>query len=237
MPGIENQKVVLIGGTMGMGLAAAVAAAERGAHVVVASRKQSNVDEALEQLPAGSEGFVLDASDEDAVREFFPKVGPFDHLVFTAGTHVSFTALSDVSLAYARACFEDRFFMPFMAAKYGSPHLRPHGSIVLTSGVAAARPAAGVVVHSSTSGAVETLTRALAVELGPLRVNAVRVGPLQRSLDDDPERAELFEAILRRLPVGRFGQWSEVGAAYVHLMENGYVTGSVMDLDGGYVLV
>jgi NAD(P)-dependent dehydrogenase (short-subunit alcohol dehydrogenase family) len=220
-----------------MGFATAAAAAAAGADVVVASRSQENVDKALAGLPDGVEGYQLDASDEAAVRSFFDKIGPFDHLVFTAGQHIVFTPFAELTTQQAREWFDNRYWMAFTAAKHATGHLRPHGSITFTSGIAPVRPAPGVAVQAVAAGAIETLTRALAVELGPIRVNTVRVGPLERSLHDDPERAELFKAITAKIPTRRFGTWDEVGAAYLYLMQSGFTTGTVLQLEGGYVLV
>jgi NAD(P)-dependent dehydrogenase (short-subunit alcohol dehydrogenase family) len=119
---------------------------------------------------------------EEHVRDFFNHIGAFDHLVFTAGERVQLGSLSETNVEQARHVFDLSFWGAFMAAKYGSGHIRSGGSIVLTSGVVGRRPHKGRTVGAGICGAVEALTRALAVELAPIRVNAVCPGPVRTEM-------------------------------------------------------
>ena len=133
---LQNKRIVILGGSSGIGLATAQAVAREGARLVIASSRQTSVDRALATLPAGSEGHVLDLSDEAAVRALFVLLGPFDHLVYTAGENIRLGLLSATDIAAAERFWRIRYWGAFMAAKYGSPNLNENGSITLTSGLA-----------------------------------------------------------------------------------------------------
>lgn len=237
---LSNKRVVLLGGTSGIGFATAQVAAREGAEVVVSSSKPASVQRALAHLPDGSEGHVLDLSREEQVRDFFDRLGEFDHLVFTAGEQLQLEELAAISLEQARRFFDLRFWGAFIAAKYGSRRIRTGGSIVLTSGTAGQRPKKGWTVAASIVGAVEALTRALAVELAPIRVNVVCPGLVRTDLwDNMPEatRSAMYQATSQALPVGRIGEASDLAETYLYLMREGYSTGQVIIVDGGATLV
>ncbi|MFJ8995314.1 SDR family oxidoreductase [Streptomyces sp. NPDC102279] len=238
--GLRGQRVVVIGGTAGIGFAVAEAAAREGAEVVVASRRRESVDAALKRLPAGAGGEVLDATDEEAVREFFGRTGAFDHLVYTAGESLLLGSLAESDLTRARGFLDTRLWGAYTAVKHGAPAIREGGSVVLTTGTAGRRPMPGTTVAASLCGAMESLTRALALELAPLRVNAVSPGVVRTELWRDlpaQDREGLFASAAGSLPVGRAGEPEDIAEAYLYLMRGGYSTGSVVVVDGGGVLV
>jgi NAD(P)-dependent dehydrogenase (short-subunit alcohol dehydrogenase family) len=154
------------------GLEVAKQAASQGASVVIASSSAERVQKAVESV-GKAQGQAVDVSDERAVATFFSKLGTFDHLVFTAGDSLHLPALAATDLQQARRAFELRYWAALAAVKYGSAHIRKEGSIVLTTGIAGQRPQKGWVITASVCGTIEALTRALAVELAPIRVNAV----------------------------------------------------------------
>ena len=232
----ENKRIVILGGTSGIGLAVAQAAAAQGARVVVASSTQDRVAEALRTLPPGAEGRALDLTDEPTVEAFFAATGAFDHLVYTAGEALALAPLAETDTAEARRFFELRYWGAVTAAKHGHRRIRPGGSIVFTTGVAGARPRPGWTVAASICAALEGLTRALAVELAPLRVNIVSPGvvktPLWRGMAAEARDA-LYAAESARLPVGRVGEPAEIAAGYLYLMSQTYGTGQTLVIDGG----
>ncbi|MFI2203281.1 SDR family oxidoreductase [Streptomyces sp. NPDC020192] len=238
--GLQGQRIVVIGGTSGIGLAVAEGAAREGATVVVASRRQESVDAALKRLPESAEGQVLDATDEDAVRGFFERTGAFDHLVYTAGEPLLLESVAEASVDRARRFLDTRLWGAYTAVKHGVASIRPGGSVVLTTGTAGRRPVPGSSAASALCGAMESLTRALAVELAPVRVNVVSPGLVRTELWRDlPEevREGLFRSSAESLPVGRVGEPADVAEAYLYLMRGGYGTGSVVVVDGGGTLV
>jgi NAD(P)-dependent dehydrogenase (short-subunit alcohol dehydrogenase family) len=237
---LDGKRVVVLGGSSGIGLATAQAAAKQGAAVVIASSRQTRVDEGLATLPSGSEGRVVDLADEAAVRGLFAGLGPFDHLIFTAGETLQLGSLADTDIAVARGFFNLRYWGAFTAAKYGSVNIRPGGSIVFTSGIAGQRPRPGWALGASICSAMEGLTRALAVELAPIRVNIVSPGVVKTPLwaeMAEADRTALYSQMVEKLPVGHVGEASEIAEAYVYLMGQSYATGQVLVVDGGAVLV
>ncbi len=236
----DSQRIVILGGTSGIGLATAERAAAEGATVIVASSRADRIDAALERLPTTAEGYTVDVRREEEIREFFSRVGSFDHLAFTAGETLQIGALADTDVEAASRALDTRVWGAYAAVKHAAAHLRPDGSIVLSSGIASTRPGANWTVASSICGAVDALTRALAVELAPIRVNAVASGVVRSNLWRDmseEDRSAMYESLSRALPVGRVGEVSDIAETFIYLMRNGYSTGSVVTVDGGSVLV
>ena len=231
---LQDQRVVVLGGTSGIGLATARLAADQGASVIVASSNASSVQRALAALPSSAAGEAVDLTDSAAVAAFFAGLDPFDHLVFTAGEALTLLEIGTMDLAKARQAFELRYFGALGAVSAAVPRLRPGGSVVLTTGAAGDRPGPGWSVAASICGAMDSLVRALAVELAPLRVNAVKPGVVRTPLWRD---ALDYDATAGHLPVQRVGEPEDIAAAYVYLMNQPYATGSIVSVDGGHVLV
>lgn len=237
---LNGKRIVVLGGSSGIGLAVAQASAASGASVVIASSRQVRIDQALAMLPSGTEGHCLDISDADAMRTFFERLGGFDHLVFTAGETLQIGKLTETDPAVAQRFFQVRYWGAYFAAKYGSGGIRAGGSIVFTSGSAGRRPRSGWSLGASICSAMEGLTRALAVELAPIRVNIVAPGLVKTALwagMQEADREALYRQSAEKLPVGHVGEAAEVAQAYLYLMQQTYGTGEVIVVDGGGVLV
>jgi NAD(P)-dependent dehydrogenase (short-subunit alcohol dehydrogenase family) len=237
---LEGKRIVVLGGSSGIGLATAQAAAKEKASVVIASSQKARVDQALATLPAGALGDVLDLADETAVQALFAQLGGFDHLVFTAGETLQLGRLASTDVETARRFFGLRYWGACLAAKYGSGSIRPGGSIVFTSGLAGQRPHAGWALGASICSAMEGLTRALAVELAPIRVNIVSPGVVKSPLwagMTEADRMALYRQTAEKLLVGHVGQTQEIAEAYLYLMRQTYGTGQVLVVDGGGALV
>jgi NAD(P)-dependent dehydrogenase (short-subunit alcohol dehydrogenase family) len=238
--GLQDKRVVVLGGSSGIGLAVAQLAAAQGAKVVIASSSAERVQKAVESIGREVQGHAVDVSDERAIAAFFSKLGSFDHLIFTAGDSLHLHDLASTDLQQARHAFELRYWAALAAVKYGSPHIRQGGSVVLTTGIAGQRPRKGWVIAASVCGTIEALTRALAIELAPIRVNAVSPGMVRTNLWQNmgaEEREALFESVGKSLPVGRVGEASDIAQAYLFLMQEGFGTGQTIVVDGGAVLV
>jgi NAD(P)-dependent dehydrogenase (short-subunit alcohol dehydrogenase family) len=237
---LQNQRVVIIGGTSGIGLAIAQQSITHGAEVVVASSRQASVDSALAELGEAATERALDVLDPAAVQQFFDALGEIDHLVYTAGEPLSLMPIGELDLERARGFFQIRYFAALSAIHAAAPHLRARGSITLTSGSAAERPGAGWALAASVCGAVNSLTRALAIELAPIRVNAVAPGvvrsPLWSQLSE-ANRAAMYTQLGEPLPVGRVGEVDDIAQGYLYCMTQQYGTGTVLNLDGGTLLV
>jgi NAD(P)-dependent dehydrogenase (short-subunit alcohol dehydrogenase family) len=236
---LRGQRVVIAGGTSGIGLATAKAATRCGAQVTVISRQPASIDQALAQLPPGTRGRAADLTDPALVCRLFADLGDIDHLVFTAGEPLALLALATLDLDRAREFFNLRYFGALWAAHAAAPHLNPGGSITLTSGIAGRRPGPGWAVAASICGAVESLTRALAVELAPIRVNAVAPGvvrsPLWASMTP-ASREQLYHDTAAAIPAGRVGEPADIAHAYLYCLTQPFATGSILTVDGGTVL-
>jgi NAD(P)-dependent dehydrogenase (short-subunit alcohol dehydrogenase family) len=237
---LSEKRIVVLGGSSGIGLAVAQQAVALGARAIIASSNADRVKQAVATLEGKAEGHALDLSNERDIQNFFQKIGDFDHLVFTAGDTLQLSELAATDLTKARHAFELRYWAALAAVKYASPHIRKGGSIVLTTGVAGRRPHKGWTVAASVCGTIEALTRALAVELAPIRVNAVCPGVVRTNLwqnMDANAREQLFENVGKSLLVGRVGEAGEIARTYIFLMQEGYSTGQTVVVDGGAALV
>ena len=236
---LTEQQIVVIGGSSGMGLATARAAAHEGAVVTVASSSRERVDAALAELPASCDGAVLDVRDESSITALFERVSEFDHLVFTAGDAFTPRRLTEMSLADTRAALDVRFWGAVDVIRFAAPRLRAGGSIALTTGTVGQRPAPGAALAAAGAGAAEGLVRGLAAELAPLRVNAVRAGAIRTPLWNpvpESQRDALFARLAQRTLAGSMGEPEEIAMAHLYLMRNRYVTGTVLTVDGGLLL-
>lgn len=237
----QGQRVAVIGGTSGIGLAVAQAALAQGASVVVGSSSAAKVRAAQEQL-AGAESLAIDVKDEASVVAFFERVDALDHLVFTAGDWAMAGAgpITNLDVAAAASQFGVRFWGALTCVKHAVKRMRETGSITLTDGTIAHRPRKGAALSSAMAGAVEHLGRALAVDLAPIRVNVVCPGAIRTGVWDmipAEQREERFQNMFKRLPAKRIGEPSEVAEAYLYLMRGGYTTGQVLHVDGGAMVI
>jgi NAD(P)-dependent dehydrogenase (short-subunit alcohol dehydrogenase family) len=235
---LTGKRAVFIGGSSGMGLAAAQLALKVGAQVVIAGRSREKLEQAKKEMGGRAEALSLNATDEAAVKAFFQQVGTFDHLVttITSGERKAFLKLD---MAVAKAHFDGKFWGQWLAAKYGAPQIKAGGSITFFSGIWSHRPPAEVAVIAAMNSGIEGLTRALAVELAPLRVNAVPPGlidtPLYASMPAEVRKG-MFAAYGAATPAKRVGRPEEVAQTVVYLMANTFTTGSIIFVDGGYIL-
>ena len=234
--GIENESVVIIGGSSGMGLAIAEEAADAGAAVIIAGRSQGKLNDAQRAISGDITTHIVDLSDEGSIRKLFESIGSFDHLVIT-GSSVKTGQLRELSLADARASMDSKFWGLYTAARYA--RIRPRGSMTFFSGILSRRPSPGLASLAAINAAVEALGRALAVELAPIRVNVVSPGlidtPAYATMSDDA-RKDMFAAAAKRLPVGRVGKPEDIASLTLELMRNTFLTGIVVDVDGGALL-
>jgi NAD(P)-dependent dehydrogenase (short-subunit alcohol dehydrogenase family) len=237
---LHGAHVLVLGGTSGIGYAVAESAARAGARVTVVSSNPERVGQAVRSLPDETAGHAADLTDATAIAALLGEIGPIDHLVFTAGENLTMSTVDELDFDAARRFFALRYFGALAAVKAAASLVRPGGSIVLTTGNAKDRPQAGWSVGSSICGAIEALTRALAVELAPIRVNAVSPGvvrsPLWDGLDETV-REQLYADTAKTLPVGRVGEPQDIAEAYLYLMNERFATGSIITVDGGGVLV
>jgi NAD(P)-dependent dehydrogenase (short-subunit alcohol dehydrogenase family) len=233
-----TSRVVVIGGTSGVGLAVASAARKIGAQVVVGSPAAKSVERALAQLP-GATGHPVDVTSTESVQSFFDRVGEFDHLVYTAGDAITGGPITSYDPQEAQRFFDIRLFRALDTVRAALSSLRPTGSITLTAGSVAYRGGPGMVLGAAMSGAVISAARSLASELAPRRVNVVALGivrtPLWSGMTAD-EQKSLFASAADKTLVGRVAEPEDVAKSFIHLMDQDYATGTVSLVDGGGVL-
>lgn len=228
------QKTVIIGGSSGMGLAAAKMLYSLGHEIVIASRSKEKLDKAVKTI-GQVKSQVLDITKEKEIAHFFKTVGPFDHLVTTAADFVMGSFL-EMPTEKAKQFFDSKFWGQYLAAKYGAPQMRKGGSITFFCGVAGQKPFLHFSAGSAINAALEGLTRALALELSPLRVNAISPGTIVTPVWDsvpEKERISQFEEAAKKLPAKRVGTPEDIAQAVLYLIQCGYATGSVVYVDGG----
>jgi len=235
---LEGKTIVVLGGSTGMGLATAKAAAAEGAQVVITGRSQEKLQAALAQLPAGSRSAALDVADEAGTRSLFEQIENVDHLFITAASvTVGTTIASDIETL--RPSMDTRFWGSLYAAKYGAAKMKNGGSITFMSGTSAWKPRPGGAVGSASCGAIEAFGRSLAIDLAPIRVNTIAPGLIDTPLIDamlGEHKAPIIEREIARQPVKRAGTPEDIADAVLFLMKNGYVTGITLTVDGGRML-
>jgi NAD(P)-dependent dehydrogenase (short-subunit alcohol dehydrogenase family) len=218
----DGRHVVVLGGTSGIGRAVAQAARVAGARVTVLGRDT--------EIPC-------DLTDPASVTRAFERTGPIDHLVLTAGARVGSPRLEQLTDAELALTYEVKLFGNLRAIRAALPVLRPHASITLTSGLLSRKPSAGGLLKGSVNAAVEAAARQLAKELAPRRVNVVSPGVIDTELwGSDATRNATLARIGAGLPAGRVGRPDELAQVYLLAMGTGFMTGAVIDVDGGGLL-
>ena len=243
MHDLSGRRALFVGGSSGIGLASARLFHSLGATVILAGRSAARLEAARQALGNASsvETVAFDFAETGQVDEALAQlpVGGIDHLVITAAS-VTHGPFSEQPLAELRAMFDSKFWGAYGMVRAALPYLRAGGSIVLFSGVLSRRPGINCAALGAACAAVEALTRGLALELGPrLRVNCIAPGMVRTELHDrvPAERREaMFEKTGSSLPVGRIGQPEEIAEAVLLAATTGYMTGHVLDMDGGHLV-
>ncbi|MFO0299269.1 MAG: SDR family oxidoreductase [Pseudomonadota bacterium] len=232
---LQGQRAAVVGGGSGIGLARARALAAAGAEVVIAGRTEARLRAAAEAAPA-LRWRVLDASVEAQVVAFFEAESPLDHLVLCANAGGTIGPFAGLDTAAMRAYFDNKLWAYLHALKHAGRALRPGGSVTLVNGAASQLAAPGMGALAVVNGGLDALVRPLALELAPSRVNAVAPGVVETPYWDKMDaaaRASFYAAAARGVPVRRTGRAEDVADAVVFLAGNGFVTGTVLLIDGG----
>ncbi|VAV93676.1 3-oxoacyl-[acyl-carrier protein] reductase [hydrothermal vent metagenome] len=237
----SGQRVVVTGITGGIAKATIQYLAACGAEVVVSARSAEKLEHAMANITGKVSGHVMDVTDSKNIEQFFNRVGAFDHLVTPAATSM-FAPIREMDFEAARALLESKQWGQMLCVHYAVPYISEHGSITLFSGTVTQKPLAGATMFAAVGAATEAAGRIWALELAPIRVNTVVPGVIATSIWEEltggPEAArEQLDAIAASLPVQRIGTADDIAKAVVFLMDNGFVNGLSLVVDGGHRLI
>lgn len=238
-----HDRVVVIGGSSGMGLEVAKKLLGAGAEVVIAGRSEERLRAARTTLGVERvETVTADIGERSQVAALFARAGRLSHVVVTAAD-LPYGPVLDLTEHDLMRSVRSKLLGPLFVAQESAARLSPGGSITFTSGIAARRPMRGGSAAAALNSGLEGLVRALAVELAPIRVNAVSPGwtdtPIWGGMPGmtAERKREVFTSMAARLPTGRIGRPEDIAEAVVYLMKSQFSTGTVLDVDGGHRLV
>ena len=237
---LSGQRVVITGVTSGIGRASAKVLLSAGAEVVVSARSQAKLDKALDSLSGPVSGHVLDLLDVDAIPALFERVGQFDHLVTPAASGM-FAPIRDMDFPAAREILESKQWGQMQTVYHGVKKMRERGSITLFSGTVTQKPLPGATMFAAVGAATEASARVWGLELAPIRVNTIVPGiidtPIWANLFGEDAAAAAMNGYADALPVKRVGTSQDVAKAVAFLIDNGFVNGVSLVVDGGHRLI
>ncbi len=232
--GLEDQSVLIIGRPSGIAGAIVTAARDAGAEVVIAGRDRAPLD-AVYANDADVTTEVVDLTDEASIAALAERLGTVDHIVSTASARAR-GRLADLDRDAIRLSFDTKVIGPLMLAKHFAPRMNQHGSILIFAGVASAKIAVGTMGVAITNASAEVLARSLALELAPIRVNAISPGVIDTGAWDafgEEGKADYFAHISSSNPAGRIGAVEDVASGVIFALTNTFLTGTTLHIDGG----
>lgn len=247
-PALSGRRIIVVGAGSHTGRKLAQTAAEAGAELILAGPDRRKLEWTAAELAATNHGQAgprrpadvveLDLADESSIAALAARVGRFDHLVSTAAMPAN-GPLAELELAAVQRAFAAKVIGPLLLAKHLATQVEPGGSFTFFSGVAAWRPAPSRTVMATTNGALAFLVQALAVEIAPVRVNAVSPGIVDTGAWDGlgADKAAFLRGVAERNPARRVGTVEDLVDAVLFALGNPYVTGTVLHVDGGGRLV
>ena len=231
---LKDQTVLVIGRGSGLARAVALAALDAGARVIAAGRDQEILSAAYVGEP-GVSTEIVDLTDEGSIAALGERLGSIDHVVSTASARAR-GRVTDLDRDAIRLSFDTKVIGPLMLAKHLAPRMNQGGSFVIFSGVAAAKIAVGTLGVAITNAAADTLARSLALELAPIRVNAISPGVIDTGAWDDfgeQGKADYFADISARNPARRIGAPGDIAQGVLFAMTSTFLTGQTLHIDGG----
>jgi NAD(P)-dependent dehydrogenase (short-subunit alcohol dehydrogenase family) len=232
----KNKKIIIAGGSSGIGLAAAGQFKEQQAQVTITGR---NPDKLKNAAQTGLQTAVIDSSNREALDAFFKSHGPVDHLVISLSGSKGIGNFSELSLQVLREGFEEKYWPILNTVQAALPFINKGGSITLVTAISATAQLPGTSGLAALNGALEIMVPVWAKELTHIRINAVSPGVIDTSWWDflpEKEKHETFKQYATQIPAGRVGKPDEIANAILFLAGNEYMTGKVIGCDGGMSL-
>ena len=229
---VHDHRIVIVGGTSGIGLATAKLFANQGASVTVIGRDAAKLEEAVQTIGGDVNGEAADASDRRNMEAVFGRLRSFDHLVLAASGGGGAGPFAELDVELLRRGFEAKFWVQWNTAQAALPFLARDGSITFVTAASSRLANPGTSGLAAINGALERRVPTLARELTPRRINAVSPGVIETAWWVG-KPAGMFESASERAPLGRAGQPEEVADAIAFVVRNRFVTGIVLGVDGG----
>ena len=233
---VENQRILIIGGSSGMGLASAMRLAQAGAEVFVAGRDVAKLDAAVAAIGGKTQGIAADFTSPVSLQALMERVGSIDHLVLAAAGPAAWGPFAQLPVEALRQALNTKLIGYWQSLQAALPHLRKDGSVIFMTGAASRVAMVGTAGLAAVNGGITQIAQTLAKELAPLRVNVISPGlvdtPAYDGLPADAKSA-MFDNAAKSLPVGRTGMADDIAKGVEMLIDNSFATGVLLDIDGG----
>jgi NAD(P)-dependent dehydrogenase (short-subunit alcohol dehydrogenase family) len=228
---LQNKRILIVGGSSGIGLAVTKQVCKAGGNVIIASRNAAEkYDELVSTVGNDIETYSFDVTSEDETAAALKKVGNIDHLVITAKPDITPALFVKTDLKEAKQAFETKFWGQYQLIQKAQSQIRQNGSIVMTTGIAGEKIFKNFSTMTIINSATEAFCRLLAMELAPIRVNVVSPGFVSPKSPEIEQYAQQFTS-------GRLASPEEIADAYIDLMRSSYITGTSVVIDGGARLI
>ena len=233
---LAGKTILIVGGSSGIGLSTAQRAAAVGAKLLIAGRSRQRLDAALARLPQGTQAEELDFANASSVSALAGRMGSIDHLVLSASSAVAWGSFADLKEEAVRAAFENKFWGYWRVTQALVPRLPSDGAIAMVTGAAGRAALPGTSGLAAVNAAIAALAQVLAVELAPRRINVISPGMTETDAYawmEPKQREAMFAGAASRLPAGRVGQPDDLADAILFALSNRFLTGAIIDVDGG----
>jgi NAD(P)-dependent dehydrogenase (short-subunit alcohol dehydrogenase family) len=235
---LNNNRILVIGGSSGIGFAISKLALKENTEVIIASRSSEKLNRARNLLEGNVSTESVDFRDEESLADLFKKIGNFDDLVITA-SEIEFGPVVELPTKKAKSSFDSKFWGPYLTVKKAIPYINKAGSITLFSGAFSQHPKVGAAIIAAINSAIEGFARTLALEIAPVRVNVIAPGLTDTEHFDSftkAEKSKFFSSFCKNLPIARAAKPEEIAESALYAMKNTYLTGATLYIDGGYTI-
>lgn len=233
---LNGKRIVVIGASQGIGYETSKLLAQKETMIVMASKTKEKIEAAANTIGKNVIAKTLDFMDELAVKNFFEEIGKIDHLVCAGASNSVWGAFHEIETSPLHNAFNSKFFGYYFLSKHALPVLSKDGSIVFIIAGSARKAIPGTSGLAAVNGAILAMGKTMASELGPIRVNMVSPcivdTPYYNWMNNEQKQA-LFKQMGDRLPIGRIGKPEEIAHSIIMLLENDFITGAILDIDGG----